>query len=120
MCNTQANKAKPGLEHRPALLTGLILPPQPRPPRALAGTEHVVGDADPGGGLAHRPLHERQVDHLEDAGLHLGHAGGPRLPPVAPARHPPFEPSVEQPLGKGEGPSENTPAQEPPGPNTTP
>lgn len=70
----------------------------------LTSTEHVVSDADPGGGLAHRPLNNGQVYHLQDVGLNFADAGCPRLSKVAPACHPPFIPSLEQASGKERDP----------------
>lgn len=107
------NDWRPGLEPRPGLLTCLnppgdpAVPACPATPWGLASTEHVVRDADPGGGLTDQPLHDGQVHHLQDAGLHLAGAGCPGLLQVAPACHPPLVSSPEQPLEKREGSSEN-------------
>lgn len=67
---------------------------------SLTSTEHVVSNAYPGRGLAHWPLYNGQVHHLQDAGLYLVDVGCPCLPKVAPACHPPFITSLEQALGK--------------------
>lgn len=83
--------------------------PTPAQDTQLTSTEHVVGDAYPGGGLAHWPLHDGQVHHLQDAGLYLADAGGPCFPKVAPACHPPFIPSLEQALGKERNPMRTVP-----------
>lgn len=81
--------------------------------RGLASTEHVVSDADPGGCLADWAFHDGHIHHLQDTGLRINSTGCPCLLQVAPASHPPFVSSLEQPLGKGDGPSEKQLLQKP-------
>lgn len=77
---------------------GLSVPSCLAAPRALASTEHVVCDADPSGGLADLLLHNGQVHHLQDTGLHLTNTGCPHFLQVAPACYAPFVSIPEQSL----------------------